>query len=118
MKDFYIRRAKLIRVIDGDTLEMEIDLGFHITIVNRVRLARIDAPEMRSRSAEERLKAHLAKTYVEAWFAKAHEEGEWVIIRSEKGDSFGRYIAELYTPLTNKNLSDGLLEAGLASFFA
>jgi len=42
----YTYKAKVIRWIDGDTLQVEIDLGFYVQTVQKIRLARIDAPEM------------------------------------------------------------------------
>jgi len=53
------------RVVDGDTLDLEFDLGFKVSTRQRVRLARIDTPELRSKDRQERVRALKAKEYVE-----------------------------------------------------
>ena len=50
----YEYKAKLVRVVDGDTIDCEIDLGFDITVRQRVRFAGINAPESRTRDLEEK----------------------------------------------------------------
>ncbi len=52
----YEYNAKLIRVIDGDTIDASIDLGFNVWIMKRIRLYGIDAPESRTRDLEEKKK--------------------------------------------------------------
>ena len=50
----YTYKAKCTRVVDGDTIDADIDLGFDITIKKRIRLAGINAPESRTRDLEEK----------------------------------------------------------------
>ena len=57
----YIYRCKLIRVIDGDTIDAEIDLGFSIKVLKRIRLYGINAPETRTRDLQEKSRGKLAK---------------------------------------------------------
>ena len=52
----YVYKAKLDRVVDGDTVDANIDLGFDISINKRIRLAGIDTPETRTRNKEEKIK--------------------------------------------------------------
>ena len=63
------------RVIDGDTVDANIDLGFDITIHKRIRLAGIDTPESRTRDLEEKKFGLAAKDYLKHWI----EEQEYVI---------------------------------------
>ena len=64
MKKKYRYNAKVMRVVDGDTLDLEIDLGFNIKINERVRLFGIDTPETRTRDLEEKKRGLEAKEYV------------------------------------------------------
>ena len=86
--------AKVNRVIDGDTIDVDIewDIGFGVRCktTQRLRLARINAPELR-RGAEEEKQAGRDATK----FLKALLLDEDVIIKTSKADSFGRYIAEV-----------------------
>ena len=89
--DEYIRRAKLIRVIDGDTVEMEIDCGFTIKKRERVRLLGVNTPEMKG---ESRAQGLLARDFTVKWFADRSGD---VFCRTvkDKEDSFGRYLADI-----------------------
>ena len=57
----YIYKAKLDRVVDGDTIDANINLGFDITIHKRIRLTGIDTPESRTRDLEEKKRGLAAK---------------------------------------------------------
>ena len=57
----YTYKAKLDRVVDGDTLDANIDLGFDITVHKRIRLAGINTPESRTRDKEEKKRGLAAK---------------------------------------------------------
>ena len=56
---------KINRVIDGDTVDLDIDLGFSITISQRIRLKDIDAPETRTKDLEEKERGLAAKVWLE-----------------------------------------------------
>ncbi len=58
----YTYNAKLVRVVDGDTVDLKIDLGFDIWINERVRLKDIDAPEVRTRDLQEKRKRSSGKS--------------------------------------------------------
>jgi micrococcal nuclease len=85
--------CKIIRVVDGDTVEVNIDLGFSICIKTSVRIAGIDAPETRTRDLTEKSYGMRAKAIVEKWF----EENNNLIIRTEKEDKYGRYLGYFYS---------------------
>ena len=57
-------QARVKRVVDGDTLDLDIDLGFHITLSERVRLMGVDTPETRSRDLVEKADGLKAKEFV------------------------------------------------------
>ncbi len=111
----YVRRGKVTRVVDGDSIDIDIYFGFHLFQVHRVRLLRVDTPELNSPDAGLRAKAIEAKTFVN----NAIMERE-IILETVKSDSFGRYLAEVYytdSDGTEHNLSDELLANGLATPF-
>jgi len=116
-KRLWFYRAKITRVIDGDTVEAVCDLGFGSYRVERLRLAGVDAPELRPRRGTpeereaERLLAHKAKERVAELL-----EGREVVIRTYKTGSFARWIAQVYHDPADrtKTVNDLLLEEGLA----
>jgi micrococcal nuclease len=102
MKPVYIYRAAFVEVIDGDTVDVQIDLGFKITAYERVRLNNIDAPESYGPTASARGKA--AKDFVIGWMAFAKE----LTLHSLKYDhreKYGRVLGDLYR-VNHKGESD------------
>jgi micrococcal nuclease len=83
---------KINRVIDGDTVDLDIDLGFGITISHRVRLKDIDAAETRTKDLEEKAEGIKARLWLEKELSR---EGEW-IIDTYKEDKYGRILGTLY----------------------
>lgn len=115
MKDPYIRRCKVIRVIDGDTLRLKIDLGWNCFSEHNVRLLRVNAPELKLATKEAGL---AAKRFVEDWIQYREFIWDWsFVIRSEKDDAFGRYLVEMYDQ-EEESLNDALLSAGHATPWA
>lgn len=86
-----VYRAQVRRIIDADTIEVAADLGFFVTRVLRVRLVGVDAPELRSTDPDERERARAAK----ALTASLVPVGQWVLLRTHKGRSFDRWLAEV-----------------------
>lgn len=104
-------RAAVTRVVDGDTLYCLIDLGFNTYTYHSIRVAGINAPEIRG---AERDKGLAAKTYVEDLF---NRYGSHVVLNSMKWpQSFGRYVADItYTDGRQVlDLAGVLVEAGHA----
>jgi micrococcal nuclease len=98
-------------VIDGDTVDVDIDLGFGITSSQRVRLKDIDAAEVRTLNLEEKKKGLEAKEWLEKELSR---EGEW-IIETFKEDKYGRILGIFYfvgDPVTvnEKMISEGIAE--------
>lgn len=104
--------AKIERIIDGDTVDVSIDLGFKTYTKQRLRLARIDAPEMFGvkHSSEEYESGKKAKAYLESLIPP----GTMVTIKSEKTGKFGRYIAEIQVDEVNVN--DHMVKKGYAEY--
>lgn len=110
----YQYKAFVDRVVDGDTIDLVIDLGFKITTNQRVRLAGINTPEIFSvsKGSEEFQKGMEAKTYVESRVAA---NNNWLIVETDKlVGKYGRYIATLRLEDSEMTLNDELVEKGLA----
>lgn len=96
--------AKLVRVTDGDTVRLDLDLGFYSHRIDQpYRLLRIDAPEMNTAAGK------ASKAALEAFLT-----GKALMAHTMKSDSFGRFLAELYAD--NVNVSDWLVTNGLAAY--
>lgn len=109
-RDVWWRRCRVTRVVDGDTLDVVIDLGYHLTAKQRLRLLWVDTPELRGAEREAGLEARdaaiswaLAAQGGQASKADRHHrvslsevEGFPLDLRTEKSDVFGRYLAEIH----------------------
>ena len=104
----YEYKAKLCRVIDGDTIEALIDLGFEIAIRKKIRLYGINAPERRRGLSDEELAAEKAKLRLEALLEASN--GEFTLISHGHG-KFGRCIGEIY--VNKQSINKTLLKEGL-----
>ena len=95
----YEYSCKIIRVVDGDTVDVDIDLGFnHWIHGERIRLFGVDCPECRSRNKEEKAAGLAAKNFVKGLL---HDGGTYTLTTREKG-KFGRYLGVI---MLNDNTS-------------
>ena len=91
----YIYKAELVRVVDGDTVGLVIDLGFDTSRKERFRLYGIDAPELRTKEGKE----------AKAWLWEALQPLEAIYVQTiqlstkAKRDKYGRFLAVLYGEL-------------------
>ena len=111
-KDPYIYRIKsVLRVVDGDTIDAVIDLGFDISLTKRIRLAGIDSPESRTRDLEEKKLGLETKE----WLKNRLQFAKDIIIKTELPDStekYGRILGHLFingeeTSLNNQMITEG-----------
>lgn len=108
----YLYFAELVRVVDGDTVDLRIDLGFHLTHERRFRLYGIDTPEIRGTEKEA---GTAAKNHLIGLLDTGVKVGARLKVLTHKGsqtDSFGRYLATLY--LDHVNICDLMIQAGHA----
>jgi len=85
----YDYQCKIVRVVDGDTIDVDIDLGFDTwRCGERIRLYGVDTPECRTRDADEKAAGFLAKEFVEDTL---HVGETYTLTTKEKG-KFGRYL--------------------------
>lgn len=108
LKQDYIYNGKIINIVDGDTLDIMIDLGFNVYVKERFRLARINTPELTSKLEDEKFAAQKAKEWLLNFSNKD------VIFKSIKKDKYGRYIAELFVTKNSVSINKQLLDLGLA----
>lgn len=112
-------RGRVVKVVDGDTVDVAIDLGFRITIVQRCRLHGLNAPEMRGPTAAAGL---AAKLYVETWLGCVGTSGNTsvdVIVHSHKpyaDDKYGRWVVQLWKNVSTsaESLNTALIRTGHA----
>ena len=102
--DFSYRVNKVTKVVDGDTIDVIIDMGFDILFKSRVRLFGIDTPESRTRDLEEKKFGLMSKKYLTERLKKAKK----ITIRTHKGSEtgkFGRILGEIFCVGENVNLA-------------
>ena len=92
--DKHIYSAKLVRVVDGDTCDAMIDLGFNVWVKNRIRFMGVDAWESRTRNKEEKVKGLAAKAYVKDLLENS-DEGKF-LLKSHGVGKYGRVLGELF----------------------
>jgi micrococcal nuclease len=104
----YVYRARVTRVVDGDTFDAEVDLGFKLKINHRFRLSGIDTPEIyRPRNKAELEHGREAKRYLEELVL-----GKEIFLRSFKLGIYGRYEAQIYLDEALHPIAEILREAG------
>ena len=101
----YKYRAIVDRVVDGDTIDVDIDLGFDVWLKKqRIRLRGVDAPESRTRDLEEKKFGMLAKIYV----MEHCPSGSEIILQTYLDDrgKFGRILGEIFLPNHDTSLNE------------
>tara|TARA_R100001082_G_scaffold93765_1_gene60597 strand:+ start:813 stop:1232 length:420 start_codon:yes stop_codon:yes gene_type:complete len=97
----YEYNCEVKRIVDGDTVDVVIDLGFDIHYSSRVRLYGIDTPESRTRNKDEKVRGLMSKEYL----IDALSKGQVVIkTHKDKKGKFGRVLGEMYVADKNINL--------------
>ena len=105
----YIYKAKCERVVDGDTIDANIDLGFDTWKKTRIRLVGINAAESRTRDLEEKARGLAAKAFVKDILLKHSNE---FILHSQGVGKYGRCLGEIF--LGDTNLNELLITEGHA----
>jgi micrococcal nuclease len=111
MYEYYVKKVE--NVVDGDTIDVLIDLGFDILFASRVRLAGIDTPESRTRDLAEKKLGLESKEYLKKYLKDAKS----VVIKTEKMNStekFGRVLGWLYINGDTVSVNDHMINDGYA----
>ena len=105
----YEYRAFVRKVYDGDTITVDIDLGFDVILKNqKIRLSKINTPEIRGKSREEGIKVRD--------IVRSRIANKWIIIKTskDKKGKYGRWLGEIYCDGSSESLNQWLLEEGYA----
>ena len=108
----YCYRATVLRVVDGDTIDVMLALGFSVSRKERIRFYGINAPESRTRDADEKVRGLAAKAFVILW-TEAHADEITIRTRIDKRGKFGRILGEIINA-AGVCLNDLMIEQGHA----
>ena len=108
----YEYSAKLIKVVDGDTCDALIDLGFDTWVQKRIRFYGVDTWESRTRDLEEKAKGLEAKAFTKNLLENS-DEGKFAI-RSHGVGKYGRVLGEIFLKGQTKSLNELLKDNGHA----
>ena len=108
----YVYKCKVTRVVDGDTVDVVLDLGFSIDYRDRVRLMGIDTPESRTRNLKEKALGLASKARLKQLCAEY--KGDLILRTSKDGKGkFGRILGSLFS-IDGFDFNDQLIEEGYA----
>lgn len=110
---FEYRVKQVTKIVDGDTIDVDIDLGFSISYSQRLRLAGIDTPESRTTDRFEKTLGLESKEYLKHKFKDAKD----IVVRTEKPDSsekYGRILGWVYLDGNIKSVNEQMIEDGYA----
>jgi len=111
MYEYHVKKVN--NVVDEDTIDVDIDLGFDISFSSRVRLAGIDTPESRTTNKAEKVLGLEAKEYVKSKIKDAKE----FVIKTEKIDSsekYGRILGWLFLDGSKVSVNEQMIAEGYA----
>lgn len=109
---YQYRVKEILKVVDGDTVDVIIDLGFDVFLEKRVRMAGVNAPESRTKDLEEKAKGLKTK----AWLIEKFNTDEQIIIETSLDNQYGKfgrvlgtfYIGDALLSVNLEMLSEGL----------
>lgn len=111
MFEYYVKKVE--NIVDGDTIDVVIDLGFDIMFASRVRLAGIDTPESRTTDKNEKVLGLESKEYLK----KKLKDAGSVVIKTEKinsSEKYGRILGWIYVDGDTESLNDKMINDGYA----
>ena len=114
---YNFRVVKINRVVDGDTIDVTLDLGFSLTKKERVRIAGVDTPEKRTRDKEEKILGIDATNWMKEKLTETIKGDEELVIRTElKGGvgKYGRLLGWLYIGDDEFSLNEQMITEGYA----
>ena len=114
---YNFRVTKINKVVDGDTIDVTIDLGFDLYKKERVRVAGIDTPEKRTRNLEEKALGIDATNWLKAKLAEAITGDDELTIRTELSGGIGKYgrlLGWLYIGDGDVSLNEEMIKQGYA----
>ncbi len=110
----YYYKVEILRVVDGDTVDVRLDLGFNVWHKCRVRMVGINAPESRTRDLEEKARGLAAKEWLKLML---HDEMYDIQMQSEGTGKYGRVLGIFYKDMGKKkpsNINEEMVKQGHA----
>lgn len=111
MYEYFVK--EVTKVVDGDTIDVVIDLGFSIMFASRIRLAGIDAPESRTRDKAEKALGLESKKYL----ANRIKAAKSIVVKTEKiksSEKYGRILGWLYLDNEGTSINTEMINKGYA----
>ena len=107
----YFYRVTLYRIVDGDTVDVVIDLGFDVLHKARIRLHGVNTPETRTKDLEEKALGLKAKSFVEHWLSQS--DHFYIQTFKDAGGKYGRILGKIYLDeVRSKCLNDDIITSG------
>ena len=103
---------QVLRVIDGDTMVVSIDLGFNLALTQTIRIKGIDAPDARTTNLEEKARGLAAKAFAETWL-----QGKRLLVKTTKDDKYGRMLGDFICTETGTTFAEAMLLANHAGVY-
>ena len=114
---YNFRVVKINRVVDGDTIDVTLDLGFSLTKKERVRIAGVDTPEKRTRNLEEKALGIDATNYLKDKLTDTLKGDDELVIRTELVGGVGKYgrlLGWLYIGDSDTSINEQMITEGYA----
>jgi endonuclease YncB( thermonuclease family) len=110
--DLYFYRADYQRIVDGDTVVLNVDLGMRVAAQHSIRVADVNCPELFN--GNDRDAGVAAREFTQLWFVQRMWTEPWpFLIRTHKdSQSFNRYVADVWCARTGESLADAIIAAG------
>ncbi len=106
--EFYTHKGKVVEVYDGDTITIEVDLGFYTKVTEKFRLMYINAPEIRG---EQKPQGLISKQWL---VDKVLNKNIIVKTTKDRKEKYGRYLAEIFLLNDTISLNQQMINEGLA----
>lgn len=118
LQEDWVRVARVVKVVDGDTVKLDVDLGYKIHFVDNFRLADVDTPEVYGvkKDSEQYKAGKAASAFTKQWLADHDDaEGNVIVVSKKDEGKYGRWIITIW-PISGKgkSLNQALLDAGHA----
>ena len=114
---YNFRVTEIVKVVDGDTIDVIIDLGFDLYKKERVRVAGVDTPEKRTRNLEEKELGIDATNWLKDQLESAIDGEDDLVIRTEIDGGFGKYgrlLGWLYIGEDTESINERMIKEGYA----
>jgi len=102
----YTYKLHVTSVYDGDTLNGVVDLGFNLKMNIKIRLSRINTPEIRTRDAEEKIAGYAARDFLREFCEKYKDS---LLVRTTKKGKYGRWVGEILIDLSNHGYDEEIV---------